>query len=247
MNGIIFDIKEMAVHDGDGVRLTVFMKGCPLRCQWCHNPEGLKPFPELTYKKKKCVKCGQCFVKCEHEECKPFGRCVKVCPVNALAVCGKSFTPIELANLINGHKKILKLTGGGVTFSGGEPLTQWEFIKEVISLIPDIHTAVETCGYVNKGVFTDAISVLDEIIMDIKLFDENEHIKYTGASNKIIKENFLLLKNSGKPYIIRTPLIAGKTDTKENLERIKEFIGNSKWELLPENKLAKAKYDIFLR
>ena len=133
-----------------------------------------------------------------------------------------------------------------LTITGGEPLMQWEFIKEVISLIPDIHTAVETCGYVNKDVFTAAISVLDEIIMDIKLFDETEHIKYTGVSNKIIKENFLCLKASGKPFIIRTPLIAGKTDTNDNLERIKEFIGNSKWELLPENKLAKAKYDMLI-
>lgn len=244
MNGIIFDVKEMAVHDGDGVRLTVFMKGCPLHCEWCHNPEGLKPFPELTYKKKKCIKCGRCFVRCEHEECKPFGRCIKVCPVNALEVCGRSFTPQGLADVINGHKRILKLTGGGVTFSGGEPLMQWEFIKEVVALTPDMNTAAETCGYVDKRTFSEAISVLDEIIMDIKLFDESEHIKYTGVSNKIIKENFLLLKNSGKPFVIRTPLIEGKTDTKDNLENIKNFIGNSQWELLPENKLAKAKYEM---
>ena len=138
------------------------------------------------------------------------------------------------------------MTGGGVTFSGGEPLMQWEFIKEVIALTPDVHTAIETCGYADKEIFSDAISVLDEIIMDIKLFDESEHIKYTGVSNKAIKENFLLLKNSGKPFIIRTPLISGKTDTEENLEKIKEFIGRSKWELLPENKLANAKYEMLL-
>lgn len=247
MKGVIFDIKEMTVHDGSGVRLTVFLKGCPLRCEWCHNPEGLNMSPELMYKKKKCVKCNQCLQKCEHEECKPFGRCIKVCPVNALYVCGKEYASEELAKIINGHKRIFDLTGGGVTFSGGEPLMQWKFLKEVISLIPGIHTAIETSGYASKEIFADAVETLDEIIMDVKLFDEEKHIKYTGVSNKLIKENFLYLKNSGKPFIIRTPLIEGKTDGEENLSLIKEFIGDARWETLPENKLAKAKYDMLVR
>ena len=149
--------------------------------------------------------------------------------------------------IINGHKRIFDLTGGGVTFSGGEPLMQWKFLKEVISLIPGIHTAIETSGYASKEIFADAVETLDEIIMDVKLFDEEKHIKYTGVSNKLIKENFLYLKNSGKPFIIRTPLIEGKTDGEENLSLIKEFIGDARWETLPENKLAKAKYDMLVR
>ena len=246
MRGTVFDIKEMTVHDGSGVRLTVFMKGCPLRCEWCHNPEGLTIAPQLMQRKKKCIGCGKCYEKCNHEECKPFGRCVKVCPVNSLFVSGREYTSKELADIINSHKRIFDLTGGGVTFSGGEPLMQWSFLKEVIALIPGVHTAIETCGYVKKEVFAEAVNLLDEIIMDMKLFDEAEHIKYTGVSNKIIKENFLYLKDSGKPFIIRTPLIEGKTDGKRNLSFIKEFIGDAKWEKLPENKLAKAKYEMLV-
>ena len=247
MTGTVFDIKEMSVHDGSGVRLTVFLKGCPLRCEWCHNPEGLCAALQLMYKKKKCVGCGQCYATCDHEECKPFHRCVKVCPVNALFVCGKKYTPQALAGIINSHKRIFDLTGGGVTFSGGEPLMQWSFLKEVLALIPNVHTSMETCGYADKKVFEEAVETLDEIIMDIKLFDETEHKRYTGVSNEVIKENFLFWKESGKPFIIRTPLIEGKTDGAENLRKIKEFIGDAKWEQLPENKLAKAKYDILVR
>ena len=176
-----------------------------------------------------------------------YNRCIKVCPVNALYVCGKWYSAKELASIINAHKRIFDLTGGGVTFSGGEPLMQWEFLKEVISLIPGVHTAIETSGYASKEIFAEAVKMLDEIIMDIKLFDEDEHLKYTGVSNKIIKENFLHLKNSGKPFIIRTPLIEGKTDSTEKLSLIKEFIGDSKWEQLPENKLAKAKYEMLVK
>ena len=244
MTGTVFDIKEMSVHDGSGVRLTVFLKGCPLRCEWCHNPEGLTSTPQLMYKRKKCVGCKQCYIECTHEECRPFHRCVKVCPVNALQVCGKKYSPQELADIINSHKRIFRLTGGGVTFSGGEPLLQWDFLKELLTLIPDIHTSVETCGYADKKVFEEAVLALDEIIMDIKLFEESEHIQYTGVSNRIIKENFLFLKNSGKPFLIRTPLIEGKTDSKENLRKIKKFIGDVKWERLPENKLGLAKKEM---
>ncbi len=244
MTGRVFDISELTVHDGDGSRLTVFMKGCKMRCEWCHNPEGLSFEKQLLFRRKKCVHCGLCKKKCNHEECKPFGRCLKVCPNNCLEICGKDYTARELAKTINEYKPVFDALGGGVTFSGGEPLLQWEFISETIDLCKGINFALETAGYVPSDIFKAAVEKTDYVFMDIKIFDCAEHEKYTGVKNDLIKENFMTLKNSGKPYTVRTPLIKGFTDDEKNLSAIKDFIGDSPWEKIPENKLAKAKYEM---
>ena len=250
MIGRIFDIKEFAVHDGDGIRVTVFMKGCPMSCTWCHNPEGLYYEKNLFYKKAKCVNCGLCLKKCNHEDCKSFDRCVHICPNDCLKVVGQDYDSDQLVEKLIKYKSILKSVGGGITFSGGEPLLQWEFLSEVIDKlkengIDDI--VIETCGYAEKTVFQKIATKLSGVIMDIKIFDGEKHLEYTGCDNTVIKENFLWLKESGIPYIIRTPLIKGITDTEENLTSIKEFIGDSKWEKLPENYLAKSKYDLIVK
>ena len=239
MTGTIFDLKEMAVHDGDGVRLTVFMKGCPLRCKWCHNPEGLSFQSQLLYKKKKCVECGLCKKVCAHEECQPFGRCLHICPNDCLTLCGEAYTPEGLAKKITAYKPIFDACGGGVTFSVGEPLAQWEFLSKTIDCLDGIHTTIETSGYASEKTFQEMLEKIDFVYMDIKLFDKDLHKKYTGADNERIKSNFRILKSSGKPYCIRTPLIKGVTDTEENLQAIKQFIGDSPWEKLPENVLKK--------
>ena len=244
--GIVFNIEELTVHDGDGVRVTVFMKGCPLRCSWCHNPEGLKAQPELLYKRVRCAGCGECQKGCEHEDCKPFGRCLHVCPNDCLTVAGERYTPDALAARLNKYKRIFDACGGGVTFSGGEPLIQWEFISEVIDRLDGINVAIETSGYAPRHIFESAVDKLDFIYMDIKLFDSEEHKRHTGCDNTLIKENFLYLRSSGKPFTIRTPLISGITDTPENLDAIGKFIGGANWEKLPENKLAGAKYDMLI-
>lgn len=241
MTGVVFDLKEMAVHDGDGVRLTVFMKGCPLRCEWCHNPEGLSKSKELLYKKAKCTDCGVCKKSCTHEECKPFGRCLHVCPNDCLSVCGEEYTPERLAKKIMSYKRIFDACGGGVTFSGGEPLFQSAFLFETLKNLTGVHKTIETCAFTDKKTFEKVIREFDFVIMDVKIFDDELHKKYTGASNAVIKENFQLIQKSGKPYLIRTPLIKGKTDDEKNLKAIQDFIGDSQWELLPENHLAKAK------
>lgn len=250
MTGRVFDIKEFAVHDGDGIRVTVFLKGCPLRCTWCHNPEGLSYEKNLFYKKAKCSNCGLCFKPCNHEECKAFNRCVHVCPNDCLEVVGKDYTEKELTDRLLRYKKILSSVGGGITFSGGEPLFQWQFLSEVIDLlrkngIEDI--AIETCGYAKKEIFKKIVDKLSFVMMDIKIFDSDLHAKFTGVDNAVIKENFLYLKESGIPHLIRTPLIKNITDTEQNLVQIKEFIGNSKWEKLPENYLAKSKCDLIIK
>ena len=244
--GIVFNIEELTVHDGDGVRVTVFMKGCPLRCSWCHNPEGLKAQPELLYKRVRCAGCGECQKGCGHEDCKPFGRCLHVCPYDCLTVAGERYTPDALATKLNKYKRIFDACGGGVTFSGGEPLIQWEFISEVIDRLDGINVAIETSGYAPKQVFESAVEKLDFIYMDLKLFDAEAHKRHTGCDNTLIKENFLYLRSSGKPFTIRTPLISGITDTKENLDAIEKFISGANWEKLPENKLAGAKYDMLI-
>lgn len=241
MTGTVFDIREMTVHDGKGVRLTVFMKGCPLRCKWCHNPEGLSFQRQLLYKKKKCVDCGLCKKGCTHEDCQPFGRCLHVCPNDCLTVCGEEYTPERLAKKITAYKPIFDACGGGVTFSGGEPLAQWEFLSETIEKLGGIHTAIETSGFSNESTFREMLKMIDFVYMDFKIFETNLHKKYTGVHNDIIKKNFRILQESGKSYCVRTPIIKGKTDSPENLQKIKEFIGDSPWERLPENPLTNVK------
>ena len=242
MNGVIFDIKEMAVHDGPGIRTTVFLKGCPLRCKWCHNPEGLTAEPQLMYKQARCIKCGRCKTECNHPECQPFGKCIRVCPQNCLEISGRAVEAKCLAKELKENAEILGDSFGGFTFSGGEPLAQPKFLIELMNELKDYHLCIETSGYAKTEVFSEILEKLDFVIMDMKIADSELHKKYTGVSNSRILENFETLRKSGKPYLIRTPLIPNITDTKENLEGIKKIIGNADWEKLPYNKMAGAKY-----
>lgn len=242
MNGVIFDIKEMAVHDGPGIRTTVFFKGCPLRCLWCHNPEGLTSKPQLMYKESRCLHCGLCRIPCTHPECQPFGRCLHACPDNSLSVAGRTVSAEELAAELKKSAEPLGDNFGGFTFSGGEPLMQPEFLLSLAEELKGFNLCIETSGYAQPDVFTSVIEKLDFIIMDIKLANTKTHKKYTGVGNETILKNFEVLKKNGKPYLIRTPLIPNITDTKENLSAIKSLIGESNWEKLPYNTMAGAKY-----
>ena len=242
MNGVIFDIKEMAVHDGPGIRTTVFFKGCPLRCRWCHNPEGLTSKPQLMYKESRCLHCGLCKIPCTHPECQPFGRCLHACPDNLLSVAGRTVSTEELAAELKKSAEPLGDNFGGFTFSGGEPIMQPEFLISLAEELKGFNLCIETSGYAQPDVFTSVIEKLDFIIMDIKLANTETHKKYTGVGNETILANFEALKKSDKPYLIRTPLIPNITDTKENLSAIKSLIGESNWEQLPYNTMAGAKY-----
>ncbi|MBR4910985.1 MAG: glycyl-radical enzyme activating protein [Clostridia bacterium] len=242
MTGTVFDIKEMAVHDGPGIRTTVFLKGCPLRCLWCHNPEGLSAAPQLMFKENKCRRCGLCFKPCAHEECKPFGRCVHICPENCLEIAGRRVEAKALAAELKKSAAVLGDTFGGFTFSGGEPLFQPDFLLDLINELSGYNLCIETSGYAKSEIFGSVIDKLDFVIMDIKLYNGALHKKYTGVDNALILENFSYLKASGKPHIIRTPLIPGITDTPENLAAIEKAVGESVWEKLPYNALAGAKY-----
>lgn len=243
MKGVIFDIKEMAVHDGPGIRTTVFLKGCPLKCIWCHNPEGLSAEPQLMYKENLCTHCGLCRIECSHQECKAFGRCLHICPENLLSVSGNKIEAKELAAELKKSAELLGSSFGGFTFSGGEPLSQPKFLSELLTELKKYHLCIETSGYAESEIFAEIINKTDLVIMDIKLADSELHKKYTGSANEKILSNFKQLKKSGKPFIIRTPLIPKITDTEENLAAIKAIIGGeSRWELLPYNTMAGAKY-----
>ena len=242
MTGTIFDIKEFSLHDGPGARTTVFFKGCPLRCPWCHNPEGLIKEPQLMVIETRCRHCGLCQQGCEHEDCKPFSRCLHACPEHLVRVAGYEISANVLAERILRNKEFLASCDGGVTLSGGEPLMQPEFAIELLDKLPGIHKAMETCGYAKPDVFQDIAGHLDYILLDIKLYDDAEHIRQTGVSNQLICENLRWLQKSGIGYIIRTPLIPGITDTEKNLYGIAELIGDSPWEKLPYNSMAGLKY-----
>ena len=242
MTGVIFDIKELAVHDGPGLRTTVFFKGCPLRCKWCHNPEGLSREVQLMYKSARCIHCGLCNRECSHPECKPFGRCIRVCPENCLELTGREVSPDALAEELKSSADVLGDNFGGFTFSGGEPLAQPEFLLHLIDALHGYHLCMETSGYARDEVFDRVIAQLDLVIMDLKLADSELHKKYTGVGNERILENFRRLKASGKAHLIRTPLIPNITDTEENLSAIQAIVGDSPWETLPYNNVAGAKY-----
>ena len=243
MNGLIFDIKEFSIRDGEGIRTTVFFKGCPLRCAWCHNPEGLSPTPELWADPARCRDCGLCKRPCEHADCKPFGRCLHICPQDLVRCVGKTYTVPELAARLLGKKPMFDAMGGGVTLSGGEPLLQADFCAELLKeLGSNLHTTIETSGYASERDFERIIHLCDFVIMDIKLMDDEAHRRWTGVSNAPILSNAKLLMQSGVPHLFRTPLIPAITDTEENLRAISQFIGDDPIELLPYNNLAPAKY-----
>jgi pyruvate formate lyase activating enzyme len=214
--GIIFDIKEFAVHDGPGLRTTVFLKGCPLSCTWCHNPEGLSMAPQ--------------------EMRSPAG----------VRRVGKEYSAQELAELLNRQAHILKAGEGGVTFSGGEPLIQANFVAEVIDLLGDSHVLLDTSGFGSERDFLLLLERVNLVYYDLKLIDRQAHHQYTGGDNDIILENLQRLSMSGVPFVIRVPLVPGVTDTNENLAAIarttKDLPGMLRVDLLPYNRAAGAKY-----
>lgn len=244
--GVVFELREFCVHDGPGVRQTVFFKGCPMRCVWCHNPEGWEQRPQLLVRRNTCVGCGVCETFCKKAVCDACGQCIQLCPSRARQICGETLTASELARRIRVNAREYESMGGGVTFSGGEPLAQAEFLFETVVELEDMHKVLETCGYATAEVFQRAMESFDLIYMDMKLMDPAAHRAYTGVDNGPILANAARLRAGKTPFVVRVPLIPGVTDTEENLTAVAAFLQGAPAlqlvELLPYNTLAGAKY-----
>lgn len=242
MKAKIVEIKRFAVHDGDGIRTTVFFKGCPLNCLWCHNPESIDFKPQLAFYENKCTLCGECIAECERdchsikdgihtfkrEKCKECGKCEKACLNEALKLYGYEMSVDELMPLLLEDRDFYENSGGGVTLSGGECLMQADFCRELLKKLKEngIHTAVDTCGFVSKDALDKVIPYTDIFLYDIKAYDEDVHIKCTGQSNKIILENLRYIDSCGKKTEIRIPYVPVCNDNQ--IEKIAQFLSELK-------------------
>lgn len=248
LKGKVFSIEEFSTFDGPGIRTTVFLKGCPLRCQWCHNPEGQSFDNAVLRSPNGCVHCGNCIKAAQTVNGKTVltEDSIHACPNHLLRWCAVEYTPEELTEKLLKNVPILNGAGGGITFSGGEPLAQPDFLIACLKLLAGkTDRAIQTSGYGSRAVFDNVLSNADRFLYDIKLVDEADHKHYTGVSNAVILENFHTLVHSGVPFVVRTPLIPGVTDTERNLTAIRNLLlreGVNYIELLPYNPMAGSKY-----
>lgn len=255
----IFEIQPFSIHDGPGIRTTVFLKGCPLHCLWCHNPESHRMMPESMYFVEKCTGCQQCVNVCEKKGlrwdgakvignpmlCDGCGDCVQICPNNARKVVGKTMTSDKVLEQVLKDKMFYDTSGGGVTISGGEPLLFPEFVEELIIACrkAGVHTAVETSGYASENAVVTALKDVDMVLFDLKMMDSEIHKKLTGVENNVILENVVYIKKQlKKPMVIRVPVVTGCNDSEENMKAtarfVKEHLGeNVPIHLLPYHKL----------
>ena len=228
ISGIVTAIERASVHDGAGFRTTVFFKGCPLKCVWCHNPECIRFEPQVLHYPEKCIGCGMCD---------------KGCFAGAKVLCGQSMTVEQIMEQIRQDKPYYR-EKGGVTFSGGEALCQPDVLMELVKQCKaeGINTAIETSLFIYHE---EILKSLDFVMADFKIWDDEKHIKYTGVSNSAIKENFKKLDELSVPFLVRTPLIPGITDNSENITNIREFVKDFKhvqgYELLDYNPLGETK------
>jgi len=263
--GIVTNIQAYSLHDGPGIRTLVFMKGCPLRCQWCCNPECLISNPEAEFYKSKCIKCGTCVEICKRNAinpdlelesgfkvnkdlCNECGECVKACPVEALKFVGKVVSVDEVFNKVKKDRPFYLTSRGGLTISGGEPLYQIQFTRLLLKRAYEdgINTAIETCGNVPWNHCEQVLPYLDTILYDIKHMDPVKHKQRTGVSNRLILDNLKKLSNTGVSIIVRLPLIPQFNLGQDNAVRIAEFISTLQnvveINLLPFHQLGKDKY-----
>lgn len=265
--GLIFNIQKFSYHDGPGIRTLVFFKGCPLKCQWCSNPEGIFPNRELAFKESKCIglsECGHCLGSCkigalrengkmisvDKNLCTNCGDCVDICPSKALVMFGEYMSVNETLNAVEDDSAFYNRSGGGITLSGGEPLLQADFAMELLREAKSrgLSTAIETSGYTDFSSIEKVFPYVDFIHYDIKVIDSERHKKFTGVSNEVVLENFIKICNKFAhiPMVARTPVIPGVNDTDSEIQAIIDFISDVsiliKYELLLYHHFGKPKY-----
>ena len=257
--GKIVSIKKFEIHDGDGVRTTLFLKGCPLKCRWCHNPESIAPSANLFYNPQKCINCGECLNICDchttknalhilnRENCTSCGKCADVCLGDALALYGKEISADDLLPKLLEDKPFFEESGGGVTLSGGEPLMQSEFCAEILKSLKEngINTAVDTCGYAKKQDIDRVLPFTDTFLYDIKAINPEVHKKCTGVTNENILENIKYIDSLNKPIEVRIPLVP--TMNNEEMPEIAKFLSGlkniKKIKILPYHSFGASKYE----
>ncbi|HEY5912712.1 MAG TPA: glycyl-radical enzyme activating protein [Verrucomicrobiae bacterium] len=238
-SGLVFNIQRYSIHDGPGIRTTVFLKGCPLRCVWCQNPEGISRRREIVMLENRCIGCGECRRACRHatedpgtgtlsvrlQQCELCGVCCQACPSEARRMMGEEMTVAQVLEAVLRDRVFFQDSGGGVTFSGGEPLMQPEFLKALLwgCRMQRLHTAVDTCGMIATEELLAVASLTDLFLFDLKLMEETAHARYTGASNNLILRNLRALGNVHSNIWVRVPLIPGINDTSAALEAAARF------------------------
>jgi len=261
---LVFDIKRYAINDGPGIRVTIFLKGCPLSCKWCHNPESISREVQKMYTESKCIGSLECIKICEQEAlslgsngivtdvdaCNLCGKCAEVCPTKAIEMSGEEMSVEKVMKIIKRETLFMDQSKGGVTFSGGEPLMHHEFLIELLDACGEegIHRCVDTSGFTNTKIFKEVAQRTDHFLYDLKMMDSDKHKELTGVPNEKILENLKILAETGAAMNIRIPLIKGVNDDKENILRSAEFIaalsgGKKKVNILPYHNIASKKYE----
>ena len=262
IKGIVFDIQRYSIHDGPGIRTTVFLKGCPLNCQWCHNPESQSSLRELMIWPNRCINCGECAAACSHGavlndgdrfstirlRCTGCGSCVEVCAADAREMVGRETAVESVIAEVERDVAFYDESGGGVTFSGGEPLEQPVFLRSLLEACQEreIHTAVDTCGHVPWEILDTIRSHADLFLFDLKSMDAQAHRDHTGVPNALILENLQALSRAGHEIIVRVPVIPGINDDARNVHQIGVFVASLPHlhaiDLLPYHHAAVDKY-----
>jgi len=263
IEGKVFNIMKYSIHDGPGIRNTVFLKGCPLNCWWCHNPESQKTQSQLMFFPNRCIGCMVCIKACKQNaikevngmvitdksKCIDCGDCTFVCFPEAREMAGKTMTVDEVISEVLKDKDFYQQSGGGVTFSGGEPLMQPRFLIELLKRLKNegIHTTVDTSGFASKKIIEEVSTYTDLFLYDIKHMDPEKHEIYTGVTNHIILDNLKFLEYIGKEIIVRIPIIPGINDSEEDLKAFRDFIKTlpklKEVNLLPYHKIGEEKYN----
>ena len=261
---LLFDIKRYALHDGPGIRTTLFLKGCPLRCVWCHNPESWSPLPQRLYKRSRCIGCSTCVESCPQgalaltpggirptgAECTLCGTCARECPAKALEISGHAWPMDELMAEIEKERDVMERSGGGVTLCGGEPLMHPDYTLELLRELGrrGFHRTVDTTLYAAPGVVRAVAAECELLLVDLKVMDSALHAHYTGVPNERILENIALVAALGVPYYIRIPLIVGVNADDANRDAVVRFLKSlpalpEEVDLLPYHDIGKGKHE----